>query len=95
MPAYCIADVDVTDPAAYQEYRKLVPASLEKHGGRFLVRGGAHAVCEGEWQPTRLVILEFPDMAAAKRWYDSEDYAAAKALRFEAARTSFVMVEGV
>ena len=94
MPAYCIADVEVTDPAAYDDYRKLVPASLAKHGGRFVVRGGAHTVREGDWQPKRLIVLEFPDMAAAKAWYDGEEYREAKALRLRAAKASFVMVEG-
>lgn len=95
MAAYCIVDVNVTDPALFEEYRKLVPASLEKHGGRFLVRGGQTSVREGDWQPKRMVVLEFPDMAAARAWYDGEAYRVAKAMRFEAATANFVMVEGV
>ena len=60
MPAYVIADVTVTDPATMEEYRKQVPATIAKYGGRYLVRGGAHQTLEGEWKPSRLVILEFP-----------------------------------
>ena len=95
MPAYIIADVTVTDPATMDEYRKQVPATVTKYGGRFLVRGGAHQTVEGEWKPTRLVILEFPTMDAARRWYDSEEYRGPKALRVKAGRTNLVMVEGV
>ena len=95
MAAYVIANVDVSDPTAYQEYRALVPPTVEKHGGRFLVRGGAHEVVEGGWRPHRVVILEFPSMAAAKRWYDSEEYRHPKALRFQCARSDVIFVEGV
>ena len=70
MPAYAIADVTVTDATAMEEYRKQVPATIAKYGGRYLVRGGAHEALEGEWKPNRLVILEFPSMAQARRWYD-------------------------
>jgi uncharacterized protein (DUF1330 family) len=95
MPAYVIADVTVTDQAAMEEYRKQVPATLTKYGGRFLVRGGAHQVVEGDWKPARLVVLEFPSLADAQRWYDSEEYRAPKALRMRAGRTSVVIVDGV
>jgi uncharacterized protein (DUF1330 family) len=95
MAAYVIADVDVTDPAGFAEYRALVPATIEAHGGRYLVRGGAHEVVEGDWQPKRVVVLEFPTLAAAERWYASEEYRHPKALRFRSARTNVVFVEGV
>ena len=95
MAAYVIADVTVTDLPAMEEYRKQVPATLAKYGGRFLVRGGAHQVVEGDWKPTRLVVLEFPSLADAQRWYDSEEYRAPKALRMRAGRTSVVIVDGV
>jgi uncharacterized protein (DUF1330 family) len=68
MPAYVIADVTaVTDPATMNEYRQQVPATVAKYDGRFLVRGGAHQVVEGEWTPTRLVVLELPSKEAARR----------------------------
>ena len=95
MPAYVIADVTVTDLPAMEEYRKQVPATLAKYGGRFLVRGGAHQTVEGDWKPTRLVVIEFPSLADARRWYDSEEYRAPKALRMRAGRTSVVIVDGV
>ena len=94
MPGYVIADVEVTDPAAYEEYRTLVPATVAKYGGRYLVRGGAHEVREGDWRPTRVVVLEFPSAADARRWYDSEEYQPAKAIRHRAARSKVLIVEG-
>jgi len=94
MPAYLIADVTTTDQAAMDEYRKQVPATVAKYGGRFLVRGGALEVKEGEWKPNRLVIIEFPSLEQAPRWYDCEEYRAPKALRMKAGRTNLVMVEG-
>jgi uncharacterized protein (DUF1330 family) len=95
MPAYVIADVTVTDPATMDEYRKQVPATIAKYGGRFVVRGGAHQVLEGDWKPNRLVVIEFPTVDAARRWYDSEEYREPKALRIKAGRTNLVIVEGV
>ena len=94
MAAYIIADLTVTDPATMDEYRKLVPATLTPFGGRFIVRGGAHQTVEGDWKPNRLVILEFPSMEQAKRWYDSEQYREPKAMRLRAGRTNLVMVDG-
>ena len=94
MSAYVIADVTVTDPVTMEEYRKHVPATLAKYGGRFLVRGGAHQTLEGTWKPTRLVVLEFPTLEAAHRWYDSEEYREPKAMRIKAGRTNLVIVEG-
>jgi uncharacterized protein (DUF1330 family) len=95
MPAYVIAEVTVTDPTTMEEYRKQVPATIARYGGRFLVRGGAHETIEGDWKPNRLVILEFPSMEQARRWYDSEEYREPKALRIKSGRTNLVMVEGV
>jgi uncharacterized protein (DUF1330 family) len=94
MPAYLIADVTTTDQATMDEYRKQVPATVAKYGGRFLVRGGAHQVVEGDWKPNRLVIIEFPSLEQARRWYDSEEYKGPLALRLKAGRTNLVMVEG-
>ena len=95
MHAYVIVDVTVTDPVVMEEYRKHVPATLAKYGGRFIVRGGAHQAVEGDWKPNRLVVLEFPSMEQAKRWYDSEEYREPKAMRLRAGRANLVMVEGI
>jgi uncharacterized protein (DUF1330 family) len=78
-----------------EEYRKQVPATLAKYGGRFIVRGGAHQTVEGDWKPNRLVVLEFPSMEQARRWYDSEEYREPKAIRLRAGRANLVFVEGV
>jgi len=95
MAAYIIVDLTVTDLPTMEEYRKLVPATLAKYGGRFLVRGGAHQTVEGDWKPNRLVVLEFPSTEQAKRWYDSEEYREPKAMRLRAGRANLIMVEGV
>jgi len=94
MAAYVIADVNVTDPTLYDDYRKLVPATIAKYGGRFLARGGAFEVKEGDWKPARLVILEFPSLEQARKWYGSPEYAPALALRLKAAKAKLVLVEG-
>lgn len=95
MTAYILADVDVHDPETYEAYRKLVPATIEKYGGKFLVRGGAYEVIEGDWQPARMVLLAFEDMARAKAWYESPEYTAAKAIRIRASNGQMLIVDGV
>ena len=95
MPAYLIAKIDVTDPAGFEEYRQLVPTTIQQYGGRFLVRGGAVEALEGDWQPKRVVITEFPSLEQARRWYNSEEYHEPKALRFKTARSKVILVEGV
>jgi uncharacterized protein (DUF1330 family) len=95
MKAYIVANVEVTDRAAYEEYRQLVPAFIAAHGGRYLARGGATEVLEGETVPHRMVILEFPSMAQAKAFYDSPEYQRLVAIRQRAARSSLVAIEGV
>ena len=96
MPAYVIVDVKVTDPEQYQQYMALSPGAIEAAGGHFLVRGGAHEVFEGDWQPSRMVMVEFPDLPAARAFYDSAKYRQARAKR--AGATEFfnmVVVQGV
>jgi uncharacterized protein (DUF1330 family) len=95
MPAYVIVEVDVTDPERYERYKAATPAAIAAGGGRFLVRGGELTVLEGDWQPSRLVVLEFEDLAAAERWYESEAYQAAKKLREGGATMRMVAVEGI
>ena len=95
MAAYLIARIRVTDPEAYKEYMKLSPAAIAKYSGRFLVRGGRMETLEGEEEDRRLVVVAFPDMAAARAFYDSEEYRAARAVRAGAAEADFLIVEGV
>jgi uncharacterized protein (DUF1330 family) len=95
MPAYFIVDNEVIDHAGFEEYRKQVPATVEKYGGKFLVRGGRVQALEGDWKPKRIVVTEFPTTEQGRRWYGSEEYRALKALRLRTARGSVVLVEGV
>ena len=95
MRAYVIVDMDVTNPAAYDEYRKLAPPTVAAYGGRYLARGGRTETWEGEWIPNRLVILEFESVERARQWLDSPEYSAIKHVRHEAATTNMVVIEGV
>jgi uncharacterized protein (DUF1330 family) len=94
MPAYIIADIQVTDPAAYDGYRPLAAASIAQFGGRFVVRGGNVDLLEGEPRPERIVVIEFPDADAARRWYRSEEYQKALKIRQSASRGRVFLVEG-
>ena len=94
MAAYVIGEVDVMDPAAYEDYRKQVGAVLAKYGGRFLARGGKVEALEGGWSPKRLVLLEFPSMEQALKWYRSPEYAPLIKLRQKASRGKLVAIEG-
>ncbi len=94
MPAYIIAEVQVTDPAAYEPYRPLAAASIARFGGRFLVRGGEADLLEGTAEPERIVVIEFPDAETARRWYRSDEYQSALKIRQAASRGRLVLVEG-
>jgi uncharacterized protein (DUF1330 family) len=94
MPAYVIADVTIKNPEVYAEYRSRVLATVTKYGGRFLVRGGTCDVVEGDWRPGRVVVIEFPDMAAAKAWYGSAEYGPLVKLRQSASTGSLLLIEG-
>ncbi len=94
MAVYLIADVKIHDEKSYDEYRKLVAPTVEKYGGKFLVRGGAHETIEGDWSPGRVIVLEFESAARAKEWHGSEEYAPALAIRTRAATTNSIIVEG-
>ena len=95
MPAYIIVETDVHDPEQYERYKAASPGAVAAGGGRFVARGGELAVLEGDWHPSRLVILEFPDLETAKRFYESEVYQDAKKLRDGAANLRMVAVEGI
>ena len=94
MPAYLIAEVDVHDAAAYEEYKKLTPGAVAAYGGRFIVRGGTVDSKEGGWKPARLVVVEFPSMEQARKFYDSTEYAPALAIRLKAAKSRLVLADG-
>jgi uncharacterized protein (DUF1330 family) len=95
MPAYVFANVRITDAAGFDEYRKLVPASIAAFGGRYLVRGGATEVMEGDWEPSRLIVLEFPNVATIKAWYRSPAYQQLLQIRQRTASTDFAIMEGI
>jgi uncharacterized protein (DUF1330 family) len=95
MAAYVITDITITDPAGYEEYRKLAAPTIEAYGGKFVVRGGKVETLEGEWSPKRLVVVEFESFEQAKRWYGSQEYGAAKKVRQRTAITTMIMAEGV
>jgi uncharacterized protein (DUF1330 family) len=94
MPAYVIVETDIEDAEQYDRYKAASPGAVAAGGGRFVARGGVLGVLEGDWHPSRLVVLEFPNLEAAKRWYESETYQDAKKLREGAARLRMVAVEG-
>jgi len=94
MKAYVIVDIEVTDPPAYENYRKLAPATIAAYGGTYLARGGATTLLEGGWQPKRLVILEFPSAERASEWWHSPEYAEPKRLRQLSTHTNMVLIEG-
>ena len=95
MAAYVIVEINVIDRARYERYKTLVPPSLAAYGGRFVVRGGRTETIEGEWSPERLVVIEFPTLETARAWWNSPEYAEAKALRQATAKSQMIMVEGV
>ena len=95
MSAYLVVQVDIKDPERYEQYRKMVPSTLEQYGGKFLVRGGKVENLEGSWQPSRFVIIEFDSSERAKAWWSSEEYGPAKELRQQTTHTEMILVDGV
>ena len=95
MPAYCFFDVlEVTSPERLEEYRRGVLSTVERYGGRYLTVGGRCDVVEGRWRPVFPVLIEFPGLEQAHRWYDSEEYRELKALRLAATKCNAVFIEG-
>jgi uncharacterized protein (DUF1330 family) len=95
MSAYVIVDIDIHDPVGYEEYKRLAAPTVTAFGGRYLARGGRTEVLEGDWDPKRLVILEFESMERAKEWVNSELYAGPRARRRTTARSNMVVVQGL
>lgn len=95
MPAYVIVEVSIENPQEYEAYKKLTPATVEAYQGKFIVRGGMSESLEGDWNPERIVVVQFPSVARAKEWWNSEAYSKAKAIRQRTAKTKMIVVEGV
>jgi uncharacterized protein (DUF1330 family) len=95
LAAYVIVQIDIHDAKTYERYKELAPPSITAYGGRYLARGGRTDALEGEWTPSRLVILEFPTMERARAWWASPEYAEAKALRQASASAQMVAIEGL
>jgi uncharacterized protein (DUF1330 family) len=95
MAAYVIAEIDIFDPATFEQYRSQDGPSIEKYGGKFIVRGGPTEKVEGDWDPKRVVIIEFGSMERARQWYYSPEYKAVINLRHRSAHTNLIFVEGV
>ena len=94
MAAYVIVEIDVVDPVGYEEYKKLAGATVLKCGGKYIVRGGATEVLEGDWKPKRIVVLEFESMQRAKDWLNCEEYSEPRKMRHRTARTNMLLVDG-
>ena len=94
MSAFLVVDISVHDPEAYQAYAAAVPQFVAQHGGKYRVRGGNSEAIEGDWQPERVVVVEFPDAAAARAFVEDPDYQPVAAIRHAAATTRMVLVEG-
>ena len=95
MTAYVILDIDVHDPVGYEEYKKYGPPSVEQYGGKYIVRGGKTETLEGDWNPKRVVMLEFESSEQAKKWINSPEYSEGRKLRHQTATSQVIVVEGV
>lgn len=95
MPAYIIVEIEVTDPARYEDYKTRAAATVADYGGSYVVRGGIAEVLEGDWQPKRIVVLRFDSVERAKAWWSCAEYAAPKRLRHETAKSRMIVVEGL
>jgi len=95
MPAYVIVEIDILDPVGYEEYKKQAAATVLKYGGKYVVRGGKTEVLEGDWQPKRIVMLEFASIDQAKKWLNCEEYREPRKLRHKTAKTNMIAIEGL
>ena len=95
MSAYVVVDLEVLDKEKFEEYKQLVPGTIQMYGGRYVVRGGNVETLEGSWHPRRFVVVEFDSIEKAKAWYESTDYAKPKEIRQACTRSSIILVEGV
>jgi uncharacterized protein (DUF1330 family) len=94
MPAYVIVDLEITEPVEYEEYKQRAGATVEKYGGKYVVRGGPCETLEGDWHPKRIVVLQFRNTEAAKAWLNSSEYAEPRKMRQRTANTQMILVQG-
>jgi len=94
MPAYLIGDINVFNPEKFEEYKRVAAATSVEYGAKYLVRGGKVESLEGDWTPSRFVVIEFPSMEKAKAWWNCQAYAGPKAIRQASAKSNFIIVEG-
>jgi uncharacterized protein (DUF1330 family) len=94
MSAYVIVEIDIVDPVGYEKYKNLAGATVEKYGGKYIVRGGKTEALEGDWHPKRIVVLQFGSLQRAKEWLNSEEYREPRKMRHRTARTNMILVEG-
>lgn len=95
MAGYVIVEIEVTDPVGYEEYKKLAGATVAQYGGKYIVRGGAAETLEGDWQPKRIVILQFENVQRAKEWLNCPEYVEPREMRHRTAKTKMIVVEGL
>ena len=95
MSAYIIVEIEILDAVGYEEYKKLASASVEKYGGKYIMRGGKTEVLEGNWHPKRIVVLEFESAQRAKEWLNCEEYREPRKMRHRTARANMILVEGM
>lgn len=95
MTAFVILDIEVTDAAGYEDYKKLAAPTAALYGGKYVVRGGKVENLEGDWSPTRIVMIQFESMEKGKAWIDSPEYSEARALRHKYAVSKAIIVEGI
>lgn len=95
MAGYVIVDIEVTDPQGYEEYKRLAAPTVEAFGGRYIARGGKTDTLEGDWQPSRIVLLEFPSLDRAREWWHSQEYNSVKEIRYRTANSRMIAVEGL
>jgi len=94
MSAYIIVEIEITDPVGYEDYKRQAAATVHKYGGKYIVRGGKTEVLEGDWNPKRIVVLEFPTMERAKEWLNCEEYREPRKMRHRTSNTNMILVDG-
>ena len=95
MSAYVVVEIEILDPVGYEEYKKQAAATVHQYGGKYVVRGGKAEVLEGDWDPKRIVVLQFESMDRPKEWLNCEEYREPRKMRHRTAKTNMILVEGI